>query len=158
MFFALTMWGFGLTCLHAVIQWASIQFWKMESYFWKSYVYPLLYFTGKLINNYYYIARLPSFVVVDLWYHFPVPLPIQLVNYSIRLEEEKSFEKFQKRRRRKVYAFDLPFLKSTAALVSSLAFSSKHLLFGLAKIYYHCYSSLLRKLTFNVGELIALPM
>ena len=35
---------------------------------------------------------------------------------------------------KKVYAFDLPFLKSTAALVFSLTFSSDHLLFGLANI------------------------
>ena len=60
---------------------------------------PLALLHGQLINNYYYIARLPSFVVVDLWlcfHHFLVPLPIQLVNYPIRLEEEQSFEKFQK--------------------------------------------------------------
>ena len=55
---------------------------------------------------------------------------------------------------KKVYAFDLPFLKSTAALFSS----SNHLVVGLANIYHRCFSSILRKLPFHVGELIALPM
>ena len=78
----------------------------------------------------------------------------QLPNQIRRREKLREILKIKK-----VHAFDLPFLKSTAALVSSSnQISSNHLLVGLANMYHRCFSSLLRKLPFHMGELIALPM
>ena len=158
MFFALTMWGFGLTCLHAVIQLALIQFWKMESYFWKSYVYPLLYFRGKLINNYYYIAgcRLLwlwtcGYVPTTSWFYCPYN---QTITQSDQ-KKRKALRNFNK----KVYAFDLPSSKKYCC--TGLQQQSDQQQSSSSWIGQYI-SSLLQftfeKMPFHVGELIALPM